>query len=80
MAKPELPTLRQPRLSLLDTIPEAFSVSHLSSILDSDGPNDLHCYITLNSSNWRDLPFSFLAYDPLDLNDRAAMPAIDAAF
>lgn len=44
----------------------------------SNGTDDLDHRITLNSSNRRDLPFSFLAYDPLDMNDCAAMPAIES--
>src|SRR5262249_44103192 len=44
----------------------------------SDGPNDLYCRIALNSSNWRNLPRSFLAYNSFDLHDGTAMPAIDS--
>ena len=46
--------------------------------LASDGTNDLNRRITLDPSNWRDFPFSLLAHNPLDLNDRAPMPAIDS--
>ena len=38
----------------------------------------MHRHIALNSSNWRDLPFFLLAHNPLDLHNRAAMPAIES--
>jgi hypothetical protein len=42
-----------------------------------NGANDFDCDIALNSSNWRNLPLSLFSYNPLDLDDRPAMPVID---
>lgn len=52
--------------------------SGLRRVPRSDRSDDLHCRITLNSSNRRNLPFPFLAHNPLDLYDRAAVPAIES--
>ncbi len=45
---------------------------------DSNRTDDLDCRVTLNSSHWRDLPFFFPSHNPLDLHDRAAMPAVES--